>query len=87
MFKFINLQYAETNRGVHCWGDIEMNGVPAGTFSQEPFCACITGFTSIGARNAFLDLAVKLGMSITELAGQVLTKSEEAQISQLESND
>jgi hypothetical protein len=77
MFKFDNVQYVTTRRGVLTKGVVLLNGQPVGTFEEQPFAACLVYFDDNNTAVLFAEAAQHAGMDVCDYAEKLLEDWED----------
>ena len=61
MFEFVNLKHSKTRRGIKVVGKIHLDGQPVGSFTQDPFAACVVTFDREMDESRFATAATDAG--------------------------
>lgn len=83
MFRFENLKHSTVRRGVKVVGKITYKDIVVGSFSQEPYAACIPLFTDAKYVKLFSKGAANNDPYNTEYAEQLLCEAEERLIASM----
>ncbi len=77
MFKFTKIKYSKSRRGILVQGNINYKGKIVGTFSQEPYGACLSFFPDPKVKEEFLCEAMRNYSDFVHYSEKLLNEAEE----------